>query len=72
MINVHYAKRIRNPFTTSFSNADTASSFGRNFNITDFYTLTREFVCLTLQDVITGILAELHPRAKRARVGGAP
>ena len=56
MINVHYAKRIRNPFTTSFSNADTASSFGRNFNITDFYTLTREFVCLTLQDVITGIL----------------
>ena len=72
MINVHYAKRIRNPFTTSFSNADTESSFGRNFNITDFYTLTREFVCLTLQDVITGILAELHPRTKRARVGGAP
>ena len=35
MINVHYAKRIRNPFTTSFSNADTASSFGRNFNIKD-------------------------------------
>ena len=56
MINVHYAKRIRNPFTTSFSNADTPSSFGRNFNITLTYTLTREFVCLTLQDVITGIL----------------
>ena len=52
MINVHYAKRTRNPFTTSFSNADTPSSFGKNFNI----TLTREFVCLTLQDVITGIL----------------
>ena len=34
MINVHYAKRIRNPFTTSFSTADTPSSFGRNFNIT--------------------------------------
>ena len=34
MINVHYAKRIRNPFTTSFSNTDTPSSFGRNFNIT--------------------------------------
>ena len=34
MINVHYAKRIRNPFTTSFSNADTPSSFGRNFNVT--------------------------------------
>ena len=33
MINVHYAKRIRNPFTTSFSNADTPSSFGRNFNV---------------------------------------
>ena len=31
MINVHYAKRIRNPFTTSFSNTDTPSSFGRNF-----------------------------------------
>ena len=26
MINVHYAKRIRNPFTTSFSNADAPSS----------------------------------------------
>ena len=34
MINVHYAKRIRNPFTTSFSKAETPSSFGRNFNIT--------------------------------------
>ena len=34
MINVHYAKRTRNPFTTSFSNADTPSSFGKNFNIT--------------------------------------
>ena len=34
MINVHYAKRIRNPFTTFFSKADTQSSFGRNFNIT--------------------------------------
>ena len=56
MINVHYAKRIGNPFTTSFSNADTPSSFGRNFNITLIYTLTREFVCLTLQGVITGIL----------------
>ena len=30
----HYAKRIRNPFTTSFSNADAPSSFGKNFNIT--------------------------------------
>ena len=28
------AKHIRNPFTTSFSNADTSSSFGRIFNIT--------------------------------------
>ena len=55
MVNVHYAKRIRNPFTTSFSNADTQSSVERNFNY-DYYTLTREFVCLTLQDVITGIL----------------
>ena len=34
MINVHSAKRIPNPFTTSFSNVDTPSSFGRNFNIT--------------------------------------
>ena len=34
MINVHYAKRIPNPFTTSFLNVDTPSSFGRNFNIT--------------------------------------
>ena len=56
MINVHYAKRTRNPFTTSFSNADTPSSFGKNFNITITHALTREFVSLTLQDVITGIL----------------
>ena len=56
MINVHCAKRIRNPFTTSFSKADTPSSFGRNFNTTFIYKLTREFVCLTSQDVITGIL----------------
>ena len=39
-----------------FSNADTPSSFGRNFNITFTPALTREFVCLTLQDVIAGIL----------------
>ena len=54
--NVHNAKRIWNPFTTSFSNADTPSSFGKNFNITITHALTREFVSLTLQDVITGIL----------------
>ena len=34
MINVNYPKPIRNPFTTFFSNADSPSSFGRNFNIT--------------------------------------
>ena len=33
-LNVHNVKPIRNPFTTSFSNADTPSRFGRNFNIT--------------------------------------
>ena len=33
-LNIHYVKRIRNPFTTSFSKADTPSRFGRNFNIT--------------------------------------
>ena len=55
MINVHYSKRIRNPFTTSFSNADTPSSFWREFQYY-FYTLTREYICLTLQGVITGIL----------------
>ena len=55
MINVHYSKRIRNPFTTSFSNADTPSSFWREFQY-HFYTLTREYICLTLQGVITGIL----------------
>ena len=44
MINVQYAKWIRNPFTTSFSNADTPpSSFGRNVNI----TFTFSWVCLT-------------------------
>ena len=51
MINVHYAKRIWTPF------ADTPSSFRleKPFQYY-FYTLTRESVCLTLQDVITGIL----------------
>ena len=34
MIDADYAKWIWNPFTTSFSNADTPSSFERNFNIT--------------------------------------
>ena len=34
MVNVHYAKRIRNPFTTFFSNAETApSSFRGNFKL---------------------------------------
>ena len=42
MVNVHYAKRILNPFTTSFSNADTPSSFGRNSNITYTYGVGEE------------------------------
>ena len=32
-LNIHYVKRIRNPFTTYFSNEDIPSSFGRNSNI---------------------------------------
>ena len=56
MINVHYAKQIRNPFTSSFSNACRhTKQFWKKFQYY-FYPLTREFVCLTLQDVITGIL----------------
>ena len=55
MINVHYAKRIRNPFTTFFFESRHTKQFWKEFQYY-FYTLTREFVCLTLQDVIAGIL----------------
>ena len=56
MINVHYEKRIWKPFTTSFSNAVTASSFRRNhFNVTFTHWLENPSVW-PLQDVITGIL----------------
>ena len=44
MVNVHYAKRKLNPFTTSFSNADTPSSFRRNSNITLTYWQENSFV----------------------------
>ena len=55
MINVNHPKRIRNPFTTFFFKCRLTKQFWKEFQYY-FYTLTIEFVCLTLQDVITGIL----------------
>ena len=54
MVNVHYAKRILNPFTVFFECRHT-KQFQKEFQYYS-YILAREFVCLTLQDVITGIL----------------
>ena len=49
-LNVHYAKRIWDFFECRHT-----KQFWKEFQYY-YYTLTREFICLTLQDVITGIL----------------